>query len=62
MGLSQKENFSSSKHSVLKMKTIFKMKVHSKIFAKHISDKRLVSTIVLQLTNKSTQPNAKQNT
>ena len=47
------------------MKTIFKMKAHSKIFAKHVSDKRLLSSIyrgVLQLTNKSTQPNAKQNT
>lgn len=64
MGPYQKKT-SALQNSVCKMKTIFKMKAHSKIFAKHISDKRLLSTIyrgVLQLTNKSTQPNAKQNT
>ena len=60
-----KKKTSALQNSVFKIKTIFKMKAHSKIFAKHMSDKSFVSTIyrgVLQLTNKSTQPNAKQNT
>lgn len=42
---------SALQNSVFKIKTIFKMKAHSKIFAKYMSDKRFVSTIYSESYN-----------